>query len=79
MKNSVYDIKYVNTINLIIVYLIQPVSRTVICGGPRHVFEIQLKYWQKSKAFNKKALCGSLFWKTSQTLLENICDKDLFK
>ena len=30
MKNYVYDIKYVNAINLIIVDLLQPVSWTVL-------------------------------------------------
>ena len=30
MTNDVYDIKYVNAINLIIVDLLQPISRTVL-------------------------------------------------
>ena len=51
----------------------------VICGGTRHIFEtIHLKRWRKSKAVNQEVLCENLFWKTSHTLQENICDEDTF-
>ena len=33
MKNYVYDIKYVNAVNFIIVDLLQPVTKTVNGGG----------------------------------------------
>ena len=48
MKNSVYDIKYVNAMNFIIIDLLQPVTRTVL------VFYI--KWWRNNEKINNDLL-----------------------
>ena len=53
--------------------------KTNIGGNPRHIFKtIRLKRCRKLEAVNQEAPCESVFWKTSQNLLENIFDEDLF-